>query len=121
MTAPDNVWLGTSVETQDYAWRIDKLLALPSWRYFLSAEPLLGPLSITNHTPGEIGKLDWVIVGGESGPKARPMELDWARALRDECQYREIPFFLKQLGGISDKRGGEAAVLDGRRWTEVPA
>lgn len=118
---PENVWIGTSVETQEYAWRIERLLKLPAARYFLSAEPLLGPLTIENVWIGENAKLDWVIVGGESGPKARPMDLAWARVLRNECNNFGIPFFLKQLGGVSDKRGHEAAVLDGRRWTEVPA
>lgn len=147
-----HVWLGVSAETQEYAdQRIPLLLEVPAARRFLSAEPLLGPISLSQpwvdylagwgvhpvHVCGgdeercasscpepeqhQTTRLDWVIAGGESGPKSRPMELAWAATLRDQCTKAGVSFFLKQLGGISDKRGGDSAVLDGRRWTEVPA
>jgi len=117
-----NVWLGVSVESADYTWRITELIAVPAVVHFLSLEPLLGPFEIWPWLKrGGVYGVEWVIVGGESGPQARPMELAWARSLRDECVRGRIPFFLKQLGGTGDKRGGDAAVLDGRRWTEFPA
>lgn len=116
---PGNVWLGTSVESQDYAHRIEYLSDIPAAVLFVSAEPLLGELHLEDYLAG--GMLDWVICGGESGPKARPMELDWARTLRDECKAFEVPFFLKQLGGRGNKRGGNKAVLDGMRHTAFPA
>lgn len=112
---PGHVWMGVSVENADYAWRIDRLRSTPAKVKFLSLEPLLGPLPDLN-----LGGIDWAIVGGESGPGARPMDLDWARDIRDQCQAAGGPFFLKQLGGCPDKRGGEKAVLDGRRWTQMP-
>src|SRR6266568_714170 len=100
-----NVWLGVSVETQEYCWRIEELAQIPAAMRFVSAEPLLGPLDLSGWLATAI---DWVIVGGESGPKARPMDLHWARLLRDQCLQVEpgVAFFLKQLGGIADKRGG---------------
>lgn len=114
-----NVWLGVSVETQEYAWRIEELARIPAAIRFVSAEPLLGPLDLSGWLATAI---DWLIAGGESGPKARPMDLQWVRALREQCLAVEpgVAFFLKQLGGVADKRGGEQAVLDGRRWTELP-
>lgn len=113
---PSNVWLGTSVENQEVArFRIPFLLASPAETKFLSVEPLLGPVSIAQWIPGGI---DWVIVGGESGPKARPMFPDWARVIRDECRAAEIPFFFKQWGGKRPKDGGD--VLDGKTWHQIP-
>ena len=116
---PANVWLGTSVESQKYAPRIDVLARVPAPVRFVSAEPLLGPLDLSFYLypPAQI---DWCIVGGESGPKARPMELDWARQIRDQCVGSGIPFFLKQLGGRRGKRGGEEAVLDGESHVQFP-
>jgi protein gp37 len=111
-----NVWLGTSVESAAYTWRIDKLRETPAAVRFLSCEPLLGPINLqrlritpTHHTvidglagygleTGGRTKLDWVIAGGESGPDARPMHPDWARGLRDQCQATGVPFFFKQWG-----------------------
>lgn len=110
-----NVWLGVSVENQRVAHRVGVLVTVPATRRFISAEPLLGPVSLP------LQGIDWLIAGGESGPDCRPMELDWARQLRDTCNYHEVAFFLKQLGGWPDKRGGAAAVLDGRRWIDRPS
>ena len=109
-----NVWLGTSVENQDTAFRVRQLRAVPAAVRFISAEPLLGPLAL------DLSGIHWLIAGGESGPGFRPMELDWARTLRDACVGAGVAFFLKQLGGWPDKRGGESALLDGKRWTERP-
>lgn len=112
-----NVWLGTSAEGDDYRDRIGHLVKLPARIRFVSAEPLLAPLTLDEYADD----LDWVIVGGESGKQARPMQDDWARSLRDECRRARVAFFLKQLGGHPDKRGGESAVLDGARHAEWPA
>ena len=111
---PGNVWMGVSVERQDYAWRVDLLRRVPAAVRFVSCEPLLGPLSI------DLKGVGWVIVGGESGPHARPMHPAWARALRDQCKSSGVPFFLKQLGGAIDKRGKDQALLDGRLWRQMP-
>lgn len=108
-----HVWLGTSVETQDYAVRMDYLLRIDASVLFLSAEPLLGPLDIREYLRTE-GGLSWVIVGGESGPDYRPMNLDWARRIRDDCAEAGVPFFFKQVGGnrkIDGVWGGD--LLDG--------
>ena len=115
---PPNVWLGVSVENQDYAWRVDAMASIDCEIKFVSAEPLIGELALDEFLEEEI--VQWVICGGESGPKARPMELDWARRLRDECKATNTPFFLKQLGGKRNKHGGDLAVLDGERFTEFP-
>ena len=115
---PAHIHLGTSVETQKYAPRIEVLARVPAPVKFVSAEPLLGELDLTSYM--DAGQIQWLIVGGESGPRARPMDLDWARDLRDQAVLRGIPFFLKQLGGRGDKRGGDKAVLDGRTWQEFP-
>ncbi|HET9015916.1 MAG TPA: phage Gp37/Gp68 family protein [Thermomicrobiaceae bacterium] len=112
---PGNVWMGVSVERQDVVKRVDYLREVPAAVRFLSCEPLLGPLAL------DLTGIDWVIVGGESGPKARPMDLDWARSIRDGCQRASVPFFFKQLGGVVDKRGHDRALLDGRTWHEMPA
>ena len=113
-----NVWAGTSVESQKYAPRITVLARLPAPVKFCSAEPLLERLDLSRWI--QAGQLQWVIAGGESGPGARPMELDWARGLRDQCRGAGVKFFLKQLGGRRHKMGGSRAVLDGRRWTQMP-
>jgi protein gp37 len=110
-----NVWMGVSVENADYVHRVHDLVGVPATVRFLSVEPLLGPIT---HLP--LGGIDWVIVGGESGAKARPMELSWVRDIRKQCKKAGVAFFLKQLGGRRDKRGGEEAVLDGRQWHEFP-
>lgn len=120
-----NVWLGTSVESAEYQHRIERLLSVPAVLHFLSCEPLLGPLSATwprqgRSYAGGRTRIRWVIAGGESGPRARPCNPDWLRALRDDCATSGIPFLLKQLGGHPDKRDHEAAVLDGVRHLAWP-
>lgn len=111
---PANVWMGVSVESARYASRIDNLRATSAAVRFLSLEPLLGPLPDLDLTG-----IGWVIVGGESGPGARPMDPEWAREIRDRCVAEGVPFFFKQWGGFAKKRAGR--VLDGRTWDELPA
>ena len=113
---PRNVWMGVSVETDRYAARAAALASIPAAVRFVSAEPLLGPI-----TSLPLDGIHWVIVGGESGRHARPMDIEWARALRDQCHRRGVAFFLKQLGGRASKRGGDAALLDGQRYLEYPS
>ena len=115
---PDGIQVGTSVELQSYANRIRALSSVPASVRFVSAEPLLGPLDIEGYL--DDGSVNWVIVGGESGPGSRPMRLSWAESLRDQCDRQAVPFFLKQLGGVKDKRGGEKAVLDGTLHHAIP-
>ena len=116
---PPKIWVGTSVESQKYAPRLTVLDRLPAPVRFVSAEPLLERIDLTPWL--ESGAVNWVIVGGESGPGARPMELDWARDLRDQSAGAGVAFFLKQLGGVRNKRGGDEAVMDdGRLWREMP-
>lgn len=122
-----NVWLGTSVELQDFAYRAYQLIRdVPARTRFLSCEPLLGPLDLTrvringDTTCNVLAGIDWVIVGGESGPNARPMEMEWVRDIQRQCAENNVAFFLKQLGGFPDKRGHEKALLDGKRYTEMP-
>ncbi|MBY6274204.1 MAG: hypothetical protein CW346_18810 [Bacillaceae bacterium] len=110
---PDNVWVGVSVENSDYLWRVDHLRRLPAAVKFLSLEPLLGPLDTLDLTG-----IDWVIVGGESGPGARPMDPNWVRAIRDKCVEAGIPFFFKQWGGTNKNRTGR--LLDGVEWSQFP-
>ena len=112
---PENVWMGVSVETEQYTWRIDYLRRVPAAVRFVSAEPLLAPLANLN-----LGGIDWLIAGGESQSGCRPASLDWFRDLRDQCNAARVAFFLKQLGGHPSKHGGDDAVLDGRRWVEMP-
>ncbi len=112
-----NVWLGTSVENANHLGRAMCLSEIPCRVHFISAEPLLGSLQLDT-LKGYC--IDWAIVGGESGPGARPMDPDWAREIRDQCAEDGVPFFLKQLGGHPDKRDHEKAVIDGRTWTEMP-
>lgn len=111
-----NVWLGTSVESQDVIDRVRLLTETPAAVRFLSCEPLLGPLDLAPY----LDKIDWVIVGGESGPHARPMEADWVRGVRDQCLAAGTAFFFKQWGGRTSHRGHEEAVLDGELWKQMP-
>jgi protein gp37 len=111
---PPNVWVGVTVETADYVDRIRHLQAVPAAVRFVSLEPLLGPIT---HLP--VSGLDWVIVGGESGPGARPMHVGWARSLRDQCEAAEVPFFFKQWGGV--RRTSAGRLLDGRTWDQYPS
>ncbi|MFN7985390.1 MAG: phage Gp37/Gp68 family protein [Vicinamibacterales bacterium] len=113
---PDNVWMGVSVESLKYRWRVDYLRRTPAAVRFVSAEPLLEGLAGI-----DLGGIHWLIAGGESQPGARPCELSWLRDLRDRCATAGTAFFLKQLGGHPSKRGGDQAVLDGRRWLEMPS
>lgn len=119
---PPQIWIGTSVETQKYAPRLTVLERVPAAIRFVSAEPLLGPIDLRPWL--EKGVLQWVIVGGESGPGARPMDLEWVRDLRDQSTNAGVAFFLKQLGGVRNKRGGAEAVIDEgderRLWREMP-
>lgn len=110
---PDNVWMGVSVETETYTPRIDYLRQTHAQVKFLSLEPLLGPLAQLNLT-----NIDWVIVGGESGPSARPMSKEWVTEIRDQCLTANIPFFFKQWGGINKKEAGR--LLDGKTWDNFP-
>jgi protein gp37 len=110
---PDNLWVGVTVELQKYANRIKKLSAVPASIRFVSFEPLLGP--ITNF---DANCIDWAIVGGESGPHARPMAIDWVRNIRDRCVDYSIPFFFKQWGGIRKKVNGR--LLDRKLWSQYP-
>src|SRR5262245_59249774 len=112
---PENVWMGVSVETDRYAWRVDYLRRVPAAVRFVSAEPLLAPLASLN-----LDGIDWLIAGGESQSGCRASSVDWFLDLRDQCAAAGVAFFLKQLGGHPSKRGGEDAVLDGRRWVEMP-
>lgn len=110
---PAQIWQGVSVENTDYAHRIDLLRETDAAVKFLSLEPLLGPLPNL-----DLAGIDWVIVGGESGPGARPMQPDWARDIRDQCIDAGVPFHFKQWGGVFKKRNGRE--LDGRTWDEMP-
>lgn len=112
---PAHVWMGVSVENADYLWRVHYLKRTPAAVRFVSAEPLLGSLNSINLTG-----IHWLIAGGESQPGARPCETGWLRELRDRSRAAGVAFFLKQLGGHPSKRGGDEAVLDGRRWLEMP-
>jgi len=110
---PSNVWIGVSVEDAAQLPRMDLLRSVPAAVRFVSAEPLLGPL-----TPLGLSGIDWLIAGGESGPRARPPDPSWLRALRDECTAANAAFFFKQWGGRTPKSGGR--MLDGRTWDEMP-
>jgi protein gp37 len=113
LNCPPNVWMGVSIETATYLWRADHLRKVPAGVRFLSLEPLLGPLGLLDLTG-----IHWVIVGGESGPGARPIEAKWVREIRKQCHAAEVPFFFKQWGGVQKKRNGR--VLDGRTWDDMP-
>jgi protein gp37 len=116
--APDlqwtpNLWMGVSVESQDYVGRIDRLRGTGALIKFLSLEPLLGPLPDL-----DLGGIGWVIVGGESGFRARPMDPAWVDDIRKQCRRARVPFFFKQWGGVNKKKAGR--LLDGRTWDEMP-
>jgi protein gp37 len=108
-----NIWMGVSVEDADHVARILGLRHTGARIKFLSLEPLLGPLPSLNLTG-----IDWVMVGGESGPGARPLDPAWVREIRDQCRQAAVPFFFKQWGGVHKKHNGR--VLDGRTWDQVP-
>lgn len=136
---PPHIWIGTSVEDQSVAYRVRHLLGVRAAVRFLSCEPLIGPLDLSDflrgsdrgsggahgdppvRQPGDRASsgLHWVIAGGESGPHARPMALEWARDVRDQCSASAVPFFFKQWGGRTPKAGGRE--LDGMTWDEFPS
>lgn len=116
----DNVWLGVSAENQEYAdYRIPELLGIPAKVRFVSAEPLLSPITfrwamwepwkatVNNHLDG-LRRVDWVIVGGESGPERRPFQKVWAEEIRDQCKEAGVAFYMKQMGGLTPKEGAAA-------------
>ena len=113
LTWSDNIWLGTSVEDASVTYRVKHLCKTQARTKFLSVEPLLGPIP---RLP--LSGIDWVIVGGESGPGARPMRPAWARQIRDRCVAHNVPFFFKQWGGVNKKAAGRK--LEGREWNQVP-
>ncbi|HEU5377373.1 MAG TPA: phage Gp37/Gp68 family protein [Ktedonobacteraceae bacterium] len=108
-----NIWIGTSIELDRYCWRADQLRKVPAYVRFISAEPLLGPLTHLN-----LDGIHWLISGGESGFGHRPCDPDWVRDLRDRCQGAGVAFFHKQWGGRTPKAGGR--LLDGEVWNEFP-
>jgi protein gp37 len=110
---PSNVWMGVSVESTEYAARINHLRKTGARTKFLSLEPLLGPLEGLN-----LNGIDWVIVGGESGPGARPMAPEWVTSIRSQCREASVAFFFKQWGGVQKKRTGR--VLEGRTYDDMP-
>lgn len=109
----DNIWMGVSVESKDYKRRIDFLRNTKARVKFISFEPLLGDIGEV-----DLHGIDWAIVGGESGPGARPMDLQWVINLRDQCQAQKVPFFFKQWGGVNKKKNGR--LLEGHTWSEMP-
>lgn len=111
---PQNVWMCVSVEDQRYVARIDNLRHVPATVRFLSLEPLLGPLPTL-----DLAGVHWAIVGGESGPGARPIDAAWVRQIRDQCLEQHVPFFFKQWGGVRKKANGR--MLDGRTWDQIPS
>jgi protein gp37 len=111
--APVHMWFGVSVEDGQRVSRIRHLQQAPATIRFLSIEPLIGPVGEL-----DLSKIDWVIAGGESGPKARPMKREWVRGVRDQCKKARVPFFFKQWGGLRPKSGGRR--LDGREWSQFP-
>jgi protein gp37 len=110
---PQNVWIGVSVENEVVKYRIDDLKWIPAQIKFLSIEPLLGPLSTI-----ELNGIDWVIVGGESGPAAREMKQEWVIQIKEQCIEQNVPFFFKQWGGANKKKTGR--ILQGRTWDNLP-
>ena len=110
---PSHIWIGTSVESAHYSYRVRQLAALRAAVRFLSCEPLLGPMTL------DLRAVHWVIVGGESGPGFRPIDISWAAGIRDQCVAAGVPFFFKQVGGLTPKARGR--LLDAREWNEMPA
>ena len=113
LTWPENVWLGVSVENQGVAYRLDLLKQVPAKVRFVSFEPLIGEVTSLN-----LAGLNWVIVGGESGPGARPMDREWVLDLRDQCLDAGVAFFFKQWGGVQKKKAGR--LLEKRTWDQMP-
>ncbi len=113
LTWSENIWMGVSVENQDYISRIDHLKHTEAQVKFLSFEPLLGEISLL-----DLSNIAWVIVGGESGPSARSMKKEWVTKIKNVCTSQQIPFFFKQWGGVNKKKSGR--LLDGKTWDEMP-
>jgi protein gp37 len=111
--APTHIWCGVSIEDAQAKSRLAHLRGAPATTRFLSLEPLLGPVGCL-----DLAGIDWVIAGGESGPRARPMDADWVRSIRDQCLGQGVAFFFKQWGGVRPKSGGRT--LDNREWSEYP-
>jgi protein gp37 len=109
----DNIWMGVTVEDRKCAFRIEHLKKTRSSIKFISMEPLLEPIAEL-----DLINIDWVIVGGESGPGARPLNEDWVRDIKGKCQSSNIPFFFKQWGGVNKKKRGR--LLEGRLWNQMP-
>ncbi|HKK21374.1 MAG TPA: phage Gp37/Gp68 family protein [candidate division Zixibacteria bacterium] len=114
LTWPPNVWMGVTVESATYQFRINDLRNSNAAVKFLSLEPLLGPLPKL-----DLSGIDWVIVGGESGPGARPMDEAWVLQIKRQCDRQKVPFFFKQWGGVNKKKSGR--LLQGRTWDAMPA
>ena len=110
---PENVWMGVSVENANFTYRIDHLRQTQAQTKFLSIEPLLGPIPRI-----DLNGINWVIVGGESGPYARPMEKEWVIEIKNQCLTQKVPFFFKQWGGKNKKLNGR--LLEGRTWDGLP-
>ncbi|WP_022663842.1 DUF5131 family protein [Desulfospira joergensenii] len=113
LTWPPNIWMGVSVENSNYTYRIDNLRSTSAAVKFLSFEPLLGPIPDI-----DLNGIDWVIVGGESGPGARKMQKEWVMDIKEQCINKSVPFFFKQWGGVNKKKAGR--LLDGQIWDEMP-
>jgi protein gp37 len=116
---PDNVWMGVSVENQRWTCRVDDLRRVPAKVRFVSCEPLLGPLRL------DLEGISWVIVGGESGARARPLNPQWVRQIRQQCEEAGVPFFFKQWGAFNEAgakvgKGRAGRILDGRLWNAMP-
>jgi len=108
-----HIWMGVTVESPDYSFRIDHLRSTHAFVKFVSLEPLLAPIANL-----KLQGIHWVIVGGESGPRARPMRQEWVIDIRDQCEASGVPFFFKQWGGSNKKAAGR--LLDGRTWDDMP-
>ena len=109
----NNIWMGVSIESQDYTYRIEHLKKVPASVRFLSIEPFINKIEKIN-----LKGIDWVIVGGESGPKSRPMEKEWVELILEKCKKSKVPFFFKQWGGVNKKKNGR--LLNGRLWSQMP-
>jgi protein gp37 len=108
-----NIWMGVSVENSDTLYRVNDLQKTESHLKFISFEPLLGPVGNVS-----LQGIDWVIAGGESGPKARPVKPEWVTDIRNQCKDQKVPFFFKQWGGVNKKKTGR--LLDGKLYDEMP-
>jgi len=109
----EQIWMGVTVEEDKYIHRVDDLREIPASIKFVSLEPLLGPIPSLS-----LEGIDWIIVGGESGPRARPLDEDWVLEIKEKCQKANVPFFFKQWGGVNKKKAGR--FLEGRVWDQMP-